>query len=387
VARRAEKLPVFRLLFKVPSLPGGRLKRVVRLLVIAHAFTKEVLHCINRYPLSDVIFGARHGFAADRVYLYGRQAIVSAEYLSDFHRQFSRFINPKPVRELLEDKLLFAALIGHFVPVPTNYLYSCNKRHVVLCDEWETIAGGQDPHVTHRLVLKRARGGGGTHVMFLEIRQGVVHRGPEKMSVAEFYGYFAQKDEYLLCEFIQQCDFCRKIYPHTTNTLRVICMRDHGGEPFVARAVLRLGSRNSNGVDNFGQGGLAVDVNLETGLLGIAVEHDASAPRVPKSHSQHPDTGTQISGELLPNWDVAKEAALNLMRQLPFINYVGWDLVLTETGPVFLEGNNYTGVRLAQIHSGLLNEHRIRDFYARFGIVRAGRVNRIGSATDDVGHP
>jgi Sugar-transfer associated ATP-grasp len=349
--------------------PGSRLKRLVRLLFVAYAFVKEVIAYIGLYPAHDIFFTFRHGFAADRLYLYGRRGILSGEYLTDLQRQFSRFINPKPVRELLEDKLLFAALIGHYVAVPMNYLYSSNRRCVVLCNEWETIISGRSPDDTLPLVLKRARGGGGTHISVIEMQQDIVRSGQETMSLAQFYRYFARHEEFLVCQFIKQCDFCSKIYPGTTNTLRVICMRNREGDPFVARAVLRLGSQNSNGVDNFGQGGLAVDVNLESGNLGVAVEHDTSAPREPKNHLQHPDTGTQIFEEVLPNWNVAKEASLKLMRQFPFINYVGWDIVLTDTGPVFLEGNNYTGVRLAQIHSGLLNDDQICDFYLRHGIL------------------
>ena len=43
--------------------------------------------------------------------------------------------------------------------------------------------------------------------------------------------------------------------------------------------------------------------------------------------------------------------------------------MVTDSGPVFLEGNNYTGVRLAQIETGLLCDSRVREFYERFGIV------------------
>ena len=357
------------------SLPGSRLKRLVRLLFIVHSYAKEVLACVPSFPARDILFGLRHGFVADRVYLYGRKSILSGTYLSDLQRQFSRFINSKPARELLEDKLLFAALVGRYVAVPTNYLYAWHHRSVVLCDEWAALADSRASEEPYPLVLKPARGGGGNDFRLLELRQGAVHWGGTAMSLPDFYRRFAQHDEFLLCEFIKQCDFCREIYPHTTNTVRVICMRDHDGEPFVARGILRLGSRSSEGVDNFGQGGLAADVNLETGMLGVAVEHDASAPRAPNSHSQHPDSGTEIYGRVLPNWNNAKEASLKLMRQLPFINYVGWDIVLTDTGPVFLEGNNYTGVRLAQIHSGLLSDDRIRDFYTRYGIVRSGKVS------------
>ena len=65
-------------------------------------------------------FRARHGFAADRVFLYGRQNILSGTYLNDIQRQSSRFINPKPVRELLEDKLLFGTLVAPIARVPAS---------------------------------------------------------------------------------------------------------------------------------------------------------------------------------------------------------------------------------------------------------------------------
>jgi hypothetical protein len=88
-------------------------------------------------------------------------------------------------------------------------------------------------------------------------------------------------------------------------------------------------------------------------------------------HSRHPDSDAQIAGEVLPGWDTASDASLRLMRHLPFINYVGWDIILTDSEPVFLEGNNYTGVRLAQVESGLLADSRTRAFYQHFGIVHA----------------
>ncbi len=363
------------------ALPGSRLKRLVRLLFIVHSYAKEVLACVPSFPAGDILFGFQHGFVADRVYLYGRKNILSGTYLSDIQRQFSRFINPKPARELLEDKLLFAALAGHFVAVPANYLYASNRQCAVLCDDWEAIADNRSEE-PRPLVLKPARGGGGNDFGLLELRRGAVHWCGKAMSLPDFYRRFAQRDEFLLCEFIKQCDFCRDIYPGTTNTVRVICMRGRDGEPFVARAVLRLGSQRSGGVDNFGQGGLAADVNPETGMLDVAVEHDALAPRAPKSHSQHPDSGTQIQGEMLPDWNIAKDASLKLMRQFPFINYVGWDIILTDKGPVFLEGNNYTGVRLAQIHSGLLVDDRVRDFYRRYGILTL-RQSELSSPPDN----
>jgi Sugar-transfer associated ATP-grasp len=364
-----------RLLPRLPYLPGNRLKRFVRLLFALHSYFNEIAKCVGRFPLKDVLFGIRHGFAADRVLLYGRAAILSGEYLSDLQRQCSRFINPKPARELLEDKLLFERVFGGLARVPTNYLYSDNGRLVVVSREWNLLARCRNPHKHYRLVMKGSRGGGGKKIQFVELHGGKVLLSDREMSLNDFYSYFTRCDESLLCQFIEQSDFCRTIYSQTTNTLRLICMREPNGEPFIARAILRVGTNRSNGVDNFGEGGLAANVNLQSGMLDDAIEHDMTSPRRPSTYARHPDTGIKITGESLPDWEAARDLALLLMGHMPFLNYVGWDIVLTNSGPVLLEGNNYSGVRIAQIQSGLLSDARVRAFYQRFRVLPEDQLN------------
>ena len=177
-------------------------------------------------------------------------------YLNDIQRQYSRFINPKPVRELLDDKLLFGTLVGPIARVPVNYLYADHGSTVVVSAEWHDIASGRTGKI-YRLVNKRARGGGGAGIRFLEISQGIVRFSGREVELSAFVRSFAGRNESLLCQFIEQSGFCRKIYPDATNTLRVICMRERGGAPFVAKTILRLGAQRSKGVDNFGCGGLA----------------------------------------------------------------------------------------------------------------------------------
>ena len=354
---------------RLPYLPGQGPKWFARFLITARSYARELGACVPRYSPKDVLFGLRYGFAADRVFLYGRENVRSGNYLSDLQRQFSRFINSKPARELLEDKLLFERLANRFVRVPKNYLYCDNGRLVVLCDEWTKIAANESGSEPKCFIMKRSRGGGGIKIQLVEFGGGVVSVDGASMALDQFYDVFSSHDGNILCEFIRQSDLCSRIYPHTTNSVRVICMRDRDGEPFIARAILRLGTAQSKGVDNFGRGGLSVNIDLETGMLGTAVQHDATHPREPLRYDHHPDTGAPLRGQTLPQWGVAIDQSLALMRQLPFINYVGWDIVLTEQGPVFLEGNNYTGVRLAQAHSSLLDDTRIYEFYRRFGIV------------------
>jgi hypothetical protein len=352
---------------KIPYLPGNKLKWLARFLITFRSYFREIGEGIGRFPLGVVLYGLCHGFSADRVFLYGRQGIRSGQYLSDLQRQFTRFINSKPAREMLEDKMLFEFFAGQFVRVPKNHLYCDNGRLVILSGEWSNIADDKDGE--YQFVVKRARGGGGIKIEFVTLHDQIVTIGNSKINLQEFYELFKTKDESILCDFIMQSDFCRTIYPNTTNSVRVICMRDIAREPFVARAVLRLGTQKSKGVDNFGRGGLTAEIDLETGILSEAIEHYAKMAKNPAIHRRHPDTDAPIAGQVLPKWDMARDQSLLLMRELPFVNYVGWDIVLTDEGPVFLEGNNYTGVRLVQAHRGLLQDDRIREFYRRYGIL------------------
>src|SRR5687768_4129862 len=77
--RRRESL--LRVVPRFPYLPGGRLKRAVRLLFVLRSYSKEISKCLGRFPLSEIFFGIRHGFAADRVFLYGRKGISTGDYL------------------------------------------------------------------------------------------------------------------------------------------------------------------------------------------------------------------------------------------------------------------------------------------------------------------
>lgn len=53
----------------------------------------------------------------------------------------------------------------------------------------------------------------------------------------------------------------------------------------------------------------------------------------------HPDTGVPILGFQIPKWKELVETVTELAMKLDTVNYVGWDMVLTEKGWVLMEGN------------------------------------------------
>lgn len=140
---------------------------------------------------------------------------------------------------------------------------------------------------------------------------------------------------YLIEEKIQQHSFNHRLYPEAVNTIRVDSLLAKSGEVIINSAYLRIG-RNGRKVDNWSgkQGGIGVNVNIQTGALS-----PQGIDYCKNLYSEHPDTGVSFSGLEVPYWDeiinIVKEAAL----QLPNLKSLGWDIALTENGPLILEVN------------------------------------------------
>ena len=86
-------------------------------------------------------------------------------------------------------------------------------------------------------------------------------------------------------------------------------------------------------------------------------------------HDTHPETGAPIRGVRLPCWKETTEDILRLSARLPFIPFLGWDVVLTAEGYQVLELNPGSGFFLFQIHQPPLKDPRIRRFFEAHGIV------------------
>ena len=58
--------------------------------------------------------------------------------------------------------------------------------------------------------------------------------------------------------------------------------------------------------------------------------------------SKHPDTGEVIEG-YLPNWDIIKKGVIALNMEMPQLEYLGFDVAITEDGMKLPEINRAPG--------------------------------------------
>jgi hypothetical protein len=296
----------------------------------------------------------RRGFFSCRVYTYPDIHDLSVPYISDVRFHFRcRALNSPSGRALLEDKKVFAEQLtarGLGSSAPEFY-------GTVTTDGFQARSPGAGDRLRSQaaVVLKPARGRGGTGVRIASPRDvAAMVAGPDT--------------ELIVQEQVRQHPQLARIHPPSLNTVRVLVVRLPGHGPVLAAAAHRWGVAGTGPVDNLSSGGLCSRVDLETGRLGPAVGEARARRRIEMDH--HPDTGELITGVLVPQWARVRELALELMTAFPELDHVGWDLAVTDRGVRVIEGNgSMPAVSIFQMHGPFLTDDRLRDYYARTGML------------------
>ncbi|WP_269745295.1 sugar-transfer associated ATP-grasp domain-containing protein [Thauera sp. 63] len=126
------------------------------------------------------------------------------------------------------------------------------------------------------------------------------------------------------------------------NTLRILTtLKDSGDVEFPA-VILKMG-RGSSLIDNVGAGGLAAHLDLETGALSSGFVWPGK-----ETYETHPDSGARIDGFVVPFWREALALAARAHQNLTSARSLGWDVAITERGPLLIEMNSYVSIPVYQ---------------------------------------
>lgn len=326
--------------------------------------------CDRKLPLKTKFHYAIKGFSAEEYFWYDFSKNDYKEYISDYERLNSREINGN-YKFLLDDKLVFEEIYGQYVNVPRNYawinygfVYGLHDNGMNNENYLEYLKKYQ------KTVLKWNGRGGGAGTFVIEHKDGKFFVNEEEKEVGFIKKLFAMKGSAILCEYINQSSFAAGLYSHTTNTIRIVCAKEKGQRDaeFIA-ATQRIGVEDSIPVDNFSSGGLIAPINPETGELGVCMAKCGRVDRVRVPFEKHPDTGEQITGKVIPNWNSIVRQVVDLTNKLPYLNFVAWDILLTDDGFTVIEGNASSGNGMFQMQSGK-RKSKIGDIYRSYGIIK-----------------
>ncbi len=149
--------------------------------------------------------------------------------------------------------------------------------------------------------------------------------------------------------------------PGALPTLRVMTAIDERGRVEVCDRVIRLSAGGPRAVDNFNAGNIVAGLD-EGGLVARAFRRvDGRVVEV----ERHPSSGAILKGRRPPDLDAALALAAGAHEAFRVgFSVIGWDVGLTETGPVLIEGNWSPGSDiLALVFGRALGDTRLGALY------------------------
>lgn len=152
-----------------------------------------------------------------------------------------------------------------------------------------------------------------------------------------------QKGFYVLQRAVHQADALNTLNPGAINTLRIVTLKTDDGI-HVLSALLRVGTIQTGAVDNWAVGGLAVGLQHD----GWLKKYGLYKPGYGSKASVHPDTGIAFESFAIPFIKEAYELAVAAHKFFYNIGAIGWDVAITDNGPVFIEGNDNFEITLMQ---------------------------------------
>ena len=128
------------------------------------------------------------------------------------------------------------------------------------------------------------------------------------------------------------------------STIRFMTGRARSGVICIFGAAVRYAIRADVIVDNWSFGGAAAPVELQSGEV-------VPCPRL-KDYAEHFDVSSNPPPARIPFWQRAKALVIAAHELFPRMTSIGWDVMITEDGPMLIEGNDDWDVILPQRLTG-----------------------------------
>lgn len=159
------------------------------------------------------------------------------------------------------------------------------------------------------------------------------------------------------------------VVPDVLPTVRVMTLLD-GDTVHVTGALVRFGDGDTP-ADNAGSGGIVFLIDLASGLLSTGVHSINGRSRFRTSHHA---TGVEVSGRQVPFWSAILSLVTEAAGNFPKYAYLGWDVAVTDDGPLILETNSHSGLLSLQklTKQGVLNTKLRKCIEPVQGVMKSG---------------
>lgn len=159
--------------------------------------------------------------------------------------------------------------------------------------------------------------------------------------------FFEKKKRYLVQEAIpNQHTVLKSLHSKAINTIRLVTVYNKiTRDVEVFGCLLRVGVGEMS-VDNWAVGGLLVGINTDKLCLN---KYGYYKPGYGTKVIEHPNSHIIFNGYEIPYLKEAIDQAKEFHRRLCGIHSIGWDIGITESGPIFIEGNDNWEISMLQV--------------------------------------
>lgn len=346
------------------------------------AFWYRLIPWILRYPAKS--FGQRVKILFDYIHLYRTKGLTREEYHDyefekrgeEFRRSFLGLneqrhyldlLNPIKYYSLARNKYLAHKVLEstgvrkselYCYYEPEGRVYNSNEIASTVADVCRILK----QKGIAQCVIKDTENSHGEGVMVVK----AIEYLDDDCKLNYFNGKSAMLSEVLgkhpliFESLIKQTEQFSSFNSSSVNTVRFMTTLYPNGEAKVIATFIKIG-RAGSCVDNAGAGGnVDVCVDVQSGEIKYAIQYDGW--RKITEIEKHPDSGTQLNGVIIDNWEQIKAEVVRFQQAMPWCKAAGWDIAITDDGPLVIEVNDFWD-RTGQyfVRRGWRNE--IRDCY------------------------
>ncbi|WP_051559835.1 sugar-transfer associated ATP-grasp domain-containing protein [Marinobacterium jannaschii] len=258
---------------------------------------------------------------------------------------YPRYDDTKTAKGALENKILsYYVFKGMSLPVPKMVAFK--KGGKLLTPEGTVIDEVQFNDIlssveSRKLFIKPVDGKGGVGINI------AIKKGGEFFICDVLVGLkyiLGLSGDFVIEEQVEQISFLNDVYPHSVNTLRAVTKRNFTGNAELIAVTLRMGTAGRQ-VDNSHLGGLLIGIDL---LTGKAMRPYAGYEYGSDKIFNHPDTKFDFGNMKIEGWDHIKGEIVSFANKMVLQNLIGWDIALTDDGPLVIEANTMFGIDHSQ---------------------------------------
>ena len=155
-------------------------------------------------------------------------------------------------------------------------------------------------------------------------------------NIKNLYDSLLNNKTCLLEEYVQQCKILNDIYPEIVSTVRIYTLNINNSVELISYSLLRIPTAEA-GIRNAEL--MIMKINPDTGICADYCILVKNRKKSIVENPIHPYNNYPLSNFKVPYFEEIKQLALSAAKYIPEIVYAGWDIAITDKGPVVIEGN------------------------------------------------